>query len=189
MGDFPNDEARAFSVIAWGTVAAAMARATKVIVKPPRVMPSVPAKEAIARGLRCTRQIISMLGDQLADSPALAAEREIISGETRCIVDRIFELGDGDPARGVSAAFKAGVLDVPFAASRFNAGRVVPARDNEGAVRFLETGALPLPPELLEFHRGKIAAREKFEKRPASLRMVIDDVEAVSRGMLVGRPG
>jgi methylaspartate mutase epsilon subunit len=88
-------------------------------------------------------------------------EKVIISAETRCIVDKVFELGNGDIAKGSVRAFQAGVLDVPFAPSRSNVGKVLPAQDNEGAIRFSDPGALPLTSELLEFHTQKIAARAK----------------------------
>jgi methylaspartate mutase epsilon subunit len=103
-------------------------------------------------------------------------------------VDKVFELGNGDIAQGAVRAFQAGVLDVPFAPSRFNAGKVLPARDNEGAIRFFDPGALPLTSELLEFHKQKMAARAKYEHRDPSFQMVIDDVYAISKGRLVGRP-
>jgi methylaspartate mutase epsilon subunit len=129
-----------------------------------------------------------MLGEQTVDTNSLMDEKVIISGETRCIVDKVIELGGGDIAKGAVRAFQAGVLDVPFAPSRFNAGKVLPARDNHGAIRLFDPGKLPLTTELLEFHRNKIAARAKFEKRDASFQMVIDDVYAISKGRLVGRP-
>jgi methylaspartate mutase epsilon subunit len=188
MGGFPQDEAKAFSVIAWGSTVAALAHATKVIVKTPHEALGIPTMEANAQGLRCTRQIITMLGDQTVDTNSLMDEKVIISAETRCIVDKVFELGGGDIAKGAVRAFQAGVLDVPFAPSRFNAGKVLPARDNAGAIRFFDPGALPLTAELLEFHRQKMAARAKYEKREPSFQMVIDDVYAISKGRLVGRP-
>ncbi|MDR3122532.1 MAG: methylaspartate mutase subunit E, partial [Treponema sp.] len=137
---------------------------------------------------RCTKQIITMLGDQTVDTNSLIDEKVIISAETRCIVDKVFELGGGDVALGTVRAFQAGVLDIPFAPSRFNAGKVLPARDNEGAIRLFDPGALPLTAELREFHKQKMAARAKYEKRDASFQMVIDDVYAISKGRLVGRP-
>ncbi|MDR3138107.1 MAG: methylaspartate mutase subunit E [Treponema sp.] len=188
MGGFPQDEAKAFSVISWGSTVAALAHATKVIVKTPHEALGIPTMEANAQGLRCTRQIITMLGDQTVDTNSLMDEKVIISAETRCIVDKVFELGGGDIAKGTVRAFQAGVLDVPFAPSRFNAGKVLPARDNDGAIRFFDPGALPLTAELLEFHKQKIAARAKYEKRAPSFQMVIDDVYAISKGRLVGRP-
>ncbi|MDR0378027.1 MAG: methylaspartate mutase subunit E [Spirochaetaceae bacterium] len=188
MGGFPQDEAKAFAVISWGSTVAALSHATKVIVKTPHEAMGVPTMEANAQGLRCTKQIITMLGDQTVDTNSLMDEKVIIAAETRCIVDKVFELGGGDAALGAVRAFQAGALDVPFAPSRFNAGKVLPARDNEGAIRFFDPGALPLTAELREFHKQKIAARAKYEKRDPSFQMVIDDVYAISKGRLVGRP-
>ncbi|MDR2483865.1 MAG: methylaspartate mutase subunit E [Treponema sp.] len=188
MGGFPQDEAKAFAVISWGSTVAALAHATKVIVKTPHEAMGIPTMEANAQGLRCTKQIITMLGDQGVDTNSLMDEKVIISAETRCIVDKVFELGNGDIAKGAVRAFQAGVLDVPFAPSRFNAGKVLPARDNHGAIRFFDPGSLPLTGELLDFHKQKIAVRAKHEKREPSFQMVIDDVYAISKGRLVGRP-
>lgn len=149
----------------------------------------VPTMEANAQGLRCTKQVISMLRDQsLPDDGALTEEMDIILQETRLIVDKCFELGGGDIAAGAVRAFQAGVLDVPFAPSRFNAGKILPARDNNGAVRLLETAALPLTDALKKWNRDKIALRAKAEKRDISFQMVIDDIYAISKGRLVGRP-
>ena len=188
MGGFPQDEAKAFAVIAWGSTVAALAHATKVIVKSPHEAFGVPTMEANAQGIRCTRQVISMLGDQSVNTHALKDEKLVIAAETRCILDKCFELGGGDIAKGAVRAFQAGVIDVPFAPSRFNAGKMLPARDNDGAIRFFNPGALPLTPELLDFHREKINERAKEEKRQPSFQMVIDDVYAISKGRLVGRP-
>jgi methylaspartate mutase epsilon subunit len=88
----------------------------------------------------------------------------------------------------VVRAFQAGVIDIPFAPSKHNAGKMLPARDNEGAVRIFAPGAVPLSKELLEFHEEKIAERARFERRNPSFQMVIDDVYAIGKGYLVGRP-
>ncbi len=189
MGGFPQDEAKAFSVISWGSTIAALSKATKVIVKTPHEALGVPTKEANAQGLRCTKQIISMLGDQeLSNTSHVVQEMMIISAETRCIVDKCFELGEGDLAVGVVRAFQAGVIDIPFAPSKYNAGKMLPARDNEGAIRILNAAGVPLTKELKDFNKEKIEERAQFEKRTASFQMVIDDVYAISKGRLVGRP-
>ncbi|NLD52710.1 MAG: methylaspartate mutase subunit E, partial [Clostridiales bacterium] len=101
---------------------------------------------------------------------------------------KTLELGEGDIAIGTVRAFQAGVIDVPFAPSRFNAGKIMPARDNHGAVRFLDTGNLPFTPEIKEFHREHIAQRAAHENRAVSFQMVIDDIYAISKSCLVGRP-
>lgn len=189
MGGFPADEAKAFGVISWGSAAAAIGHATKVIVKTPHEAVGVPTMQANAAGLRCTKQVISMLCDQsLPESDTLRQEREIITAETRQILDKCFELGEGDIAVGCVRAFQAGVIDVPFAPSRFNAGKILPARDNNGAVRLMETAALPFSDSVKAFHKEKIAERARAEGRSVSFQMVVDDIYAISKGRLVGRP-
>lgn len=189
MGGFPQDEAKAFAVICWGSSVAALANATKVIVKSPHEALGVPTKEANAAGLRATKQMITMLADQsLEDGGRLEEEMSVIREETSCILERTLELGEGDVALGTVRAFEAGVIDVPFAPSRYNAGKIMPARDNNGAVRLLDAGNLPLNEKLLRFHRGKIHQRAEAENRGVSFQMVIDDIYAISKGRLVGRP-
>jgi methylaspartate mutase epsilon subunit len=86
------------------------------------------------------------------------------------------------------AAFMAGVIDVPFAPSRCNLGKAMPARDSQGAVRFLDVGNIPLSEDLKALHREKMAERGRREGRPANFQMLVDDVYAISKGFLVGRP-
>jgi len=188
MGGFPADEAKAFGVISLGSTIAALAKATKVIVKTPHEAVGIPTMEANAAGLRCTKQVVNMLSDQNFQNNELEMEKDIIRQETRCIVDKCFELGEGDIAVGVCRGVEAGVLDVPFAPCRANAGLMLPARDNNGAVRILNMGNLPFGDDLKDFHRAKIEERAKHEKREVSFQMVIDDVYAIGKGRLVGRP-
>ncbi|MBQ4582676.1 MAG: methylaspartate mutase subunit E [Oscillospiraceae bacterium] len=188
MGGFPADEAKAFGVIGSGSMIAALSKATKVIVKSPHEAVGIPTMEANAQGLRCTKQVVNMMADQNFTGSALEAEKEIIREETRAIVDKCFELGHGDIALGVCRGVEAGVLDVPFAPCRANAGVMLPCRDNEGAVRILKMGNLPFSDSLKKFHEEKIAERAKAENREPSFQMVIDDVYAIGKGRLVGRP-
>ena len=188
MGGFPADEAKAFGVISSGSLIAALSKATKVIVKTPHEAVGIPTMEANAQGLRCTKQVVNMLSDQEFCDSHLEEEKEIIRQETRAIVDKCFELGNGDIAAGVCRGVEAGVLDVPFAPCRYNAGKMLPCRDNNGAVRILIPGNLPFSQSLLDFHKDKIEERAKAENRKASFQMVIDDVYAIGKGRLVGRP-
>ena len=189
MGGFPQDEARAFAVICWGSAAAALAKATKVIVKTPHEAMGVPTMEANAAGLRATSQLIHMLADQkMVDDNVLREEVDQIKREVRCILEKTLELGEGDIAVGTVRAFQAGVIDVPFAPSRMNAGKIMPARDHYGAVRMLDCGNLPFTKDIKDFHREKIAQRAKLEGREVSFQMSIDDIYAISKSRLVGRP-
>ncbi len=188
MGGFPADEARAFGVISAGSLIAALSKATKVIVKTPHEAVGIPTMEANAEGLRCTKQVVNMFYEQGLASDKVEEEKEMIRRETRCIVDKCFELGQGDIALGVCRGVESGVLDIPFAPCRFNKGLMLPCRDNNGAIRILNPGNLPFTKDILDFHADKIQERARFEKRKPSFQMVIDDVYSIGKGRLVGRP-
>jgi methylaspartate mutase epsilon subunit len=133
--------------------------------------------------------MVAMLKSQVLPMTAeMEMETNLICIETRSIVDKIIELGGGDIAIGAIRSFEAGVIDIPFAPSQYNLGRVIPARDNEGAVRFLDHGNLPFNEDIIAFHKSKMEQRSKCEKRAVSYQMVIDDIYAISKGRLVGRP-
>jgi len=133
--------------------------------------------------------VVSMLADQATiETPDIARERQIIRREVSAILERTLALGGGDPAAGAVAAFEAGVLDVPFAPSVHNRGRVLPMRDDEGCIRLFNTGALPFDAETAAFHRERLEQRGRTEGRAVSFQMVTDDIYAISKGRLVGRP-
>lgn len=189
MGQFPEDESMAFAIISWGAVTAALARATKVIVKTPQEAMGIPTAEANVKGLKATKQLLNMLKDQKIEieGEQLEEEKELIKAETEAIIERVLELGDGDPAQGTVRAFEAGVLDVPFSPSNYNASKVLPARDKQGAVRFLDCGNLPFSSKIKGFHKRRLADRGRAEGRPPSYQMVIDDIYALGEGYLVGK--
>ncbi|MGM0420433.1 MAG: methylaspartate mutase subunit E [Bacillota bacterium] len=189
MGGFPQDESKAYAVISWGATAAALSGATKVIVKTPHEAMGIPTKEANASGLKTTKQIVNMLKDQsLEQTKKLDLEKEMIKAETQAILDGVKSMGSGDWAKGTVRAFEAGIVDVPFAPSQFNKGKILPARDNSGAVRYLNTGDLPLPEDVKDFHKNRLEERARFEDREINFQMVIDDIYAIGKGMLIGRP-
>jgi methylaspartate mutase epsilon subunit len=189
MGGFPEDESKAYGVISWGTVAAVYSGAEKVIVKSPHEAMGIPTKEANAGGLRATKQLVSMLRDQprLA-SAELDREKDLIIKETRKILETVRTLGNGDWAAGTVAAFAAGVLDVPFAPSIYNQGKILPVRDNEGCIRLYNPGNVPIDEDVRAYHRDRIWERAKAEGRDVCFQMVTDDIYAISKGNLVGRP-
>jgi Glutamate mutase subunit E (EC 5.4.99.1) len=189
MGGFPEDEAKAFSVIALGAIVARLSGAEKVIVKSPHEAMGIPTKEANAQGLRATRQAISMVEDQVILKPEdLKTEVDLIKAEVRCLMNKVYELGHGDVAAGTVAAFEAGVLDIPFAPSLYNHGKIIPMRDNEGFIRIFNKGNLPLSEEIMAYHRQRLQERAQAEGRAISFEMVTDDIYAISKGKLVGRP-
>lgn len=189
MGGFPQDESKAYGVISWGAAAAALGGATKCITKTPHEAMGVPTKEANAGGLKATKQVVAMLqGQKIPSGKQYDEEYEMICRETRLIVDKIIELGQGDVAVGIVRGFEAGVIDVPFAPSKYNMGAALPARDHNGAVRFMNCGSLPFDEDIKNFHQQKMAERAKAEQRRVSFQMVIDDIYAIGKGWLTGRP-
>ena len=189
MGGFPEDEAKAFGVISNGASAAALAGATKVIVKTPHEAIGVPTKEANAMGIKATKMVLNLLrGQRLPESDALRQEMDLIKKETKCILDKVKELGNGDLAVGTVKAFEQGVLDIPFAPSIYNAGKMMPARDNTGMIRYLNVGNVPFPQDIIDFNRAKLEERAKYEGREVGFQMTVDDIFAVGKGSLIGRP-
>jgi methylaspartate mutase epsilon subunit len=187
MGGFPEDESKAFGVISWGAATAALAGATKVIVKTPHEALGIPTREANAQGMKATRQVLNLLKEQkLALSKDVASEVLLIKAEVKCLMDAVLEAGDGDLAVGTVNAFKAGILDIPFAPSIHNAGKILPARDVNGAVRFLSYGNLPISKTLQEYNNDLLEQRAYRENREVSFQLVVDDIFAVSAGRLVG---
>ncbi|MBK5240849.1 methylaspartate mutase subunit E [Clostridium sp.] len=189
MGGFPADEAKAYGVISTGAATAALAGATKVIVKTTHEAIGIPTKEANAQGIKATKMTLNLLqGQKMPMSPELKTEIEVIKAETKCMIDKIYEIGKGDLAIGSVKGFAMGIIDVPFAPSKYNAGKMMPARDNNGAIRYLKFGNVPFTQELINFNTRKLSERANFENREVSFQMTIDDIFAVGKGVLIGRP-
>lgn len=189
MGGFPNDADRALSLISYASTVAKLSGATKLITKTPLESTGIPTKEANATGIKASKFVVSILNEQnYPKSKELEAEIVQITAEVNSLLKATFEVGEGDIAVGTVKAFEQGIIDIPFAPSKFNLNKMLPARDNEGYIRVLEFGNLAFSEEIKEFHRKKLAERAKLENRDVSFQMTIDDIYAVSNGKLVGRP-
>jgi methylaspartate mutase epsilon subunit len=55
-------------------------------------------------------------------------------------------------------------------------------------VRYLSHGNLPFTKEILEFHKEKIAEREKAQGKKVDYDTVVSDIVAMSRGSLLLNP-
>jgi methylaspartate mutase epsilon subunit len=180
MGDFPHDESHAMGLICWGTATAALAGVSQIMVKSRDEAFGVPSKEANADALKASRHVLHLIGRQrLEEGPSLAREIDVLRREVHAIIGRTLELGDGDVALGIVRALAAGVIDVPFSPTKLNAGRALPVRDGKGAIRFLDAGNIPLPADVLEFHREKVAERQRGQQVSSPYEMVIADIYSV----------
>ena len=182
MANFPQDEAQAVGVIALGAVIAGTAGVTQVITKSAHEALGIPSPEVNAAGVRLTQQVLRMLEQwRLPLDPEVATEEAMVAAEARAILDRTLDLGDGDWALGAIRAVEAGVIDVPWSPSRFNAGKALPGRDRFGAVRYLAHGDIPVPPEVREYHRSKLADRSGGGSSGMMSERLLADLTAVSR--------
>ena len=189
MGGFPQDEAKAAGLIAMASSVAQLAGATKMITKTPGESIGVPTKELNGVGLKTSALVVDLFKDQIfPKSSALTEEEDLIRKEVHCLIEKVYEVGKGDLAMGAVHAFEMGIIDVPFAPSKQNMGKMLPARDNEGCVRILEFGNIGFSEEIKNIHTKKLQERATKEGRQLSFQMTVDDVYAVSNGQLIGRP-
>jgi methylaspartate mutase epsilon subunit len=54
-------------------------------------------------------------------------------------------------------------------------------------MRYLDHGNLPFSKEIIEFHKQKLAEREKAQGRKIDYKNVVDDLMSIARGSLVNR--
>ena len=122
-----------------------------------------------------------MLGGQdfAAHSEEVEFERRLNLMEGRAILDAVLELGDGDPVQGTIRAFEAGVLDEPAAPSRIAHGDVLVVRDAKGAVRFLDSGNVPIPAEARRLERERLDERIARKGTQLGYDDVVADLEHI----------
>jgi len=184
---YPVEIGPAFAVIAINSMIAKICGAQLNDVRTISEAVTIPTKEEIATTFRCAKVITNLLKDQKIEinSEAVEIESKMVELETRAILDKVIEMGDGDLVVGIIRAVKSGVLDNPFSTNPNVACRVLGIKDNEGAVRYIDHGNLPFSKEILEFHREKIAEREKKQERKVDYETIINDFMSISRGFLV----
>ncbi len=182
MQAFPTDEPRAYAVIILGGMIAAFSGATQIITKSTQEAEGIPTKEANADGVRATRMAIRLMRqNRLPVTAELLQEKQMIMMESRAILDKAFEMGDGDPVQASLRSLQAGILDIPWAPNQHIAGRVIPVRDASGAIRYLDPAGLPLPAEVRDYHREMLKRREEKDKNPVDYETAIQDIMEVSK--------
>ena len=135
--------------------------------------------------------MLNMLKDHnidLSTNEGVLNEANMIELEVRAIVDKVLELGDGDPVIGAIKGIDSGVLDHPVSNSKYVKCEVMGVKDYQGAVRYLEFGNLPFSKEIKEFHKQKIAEREKLKGEKVDFDTVISDFLSLSADPVVSKP-
>jgi methylaspartate mutase epsilon subunit len=191
MAAFPESVDRAEALIRESAVTAALGRATRVLVKTPVEARRIPTVADNIRGIELTRAGMETAKHRQYDAAAVAEECAVIAREVDAILASVLECDAKNLANAIVRAFRRGLIDIPFAPSRYNRGEVMTARDAAGAVRFLSVGQLAFDRELRDFHADKINARrgrDAVRSARQDYRLVADDVVRIQRHRYDGWP-
>jgi len=186
-GRFPTDAAQAYGLIALFAAIGVLGNVAMMGTRTIDEAHHIPTKEGTAASLRCCKTLVNMLKDQrlnLVDNAAVIEEAQMIEKEVRAILDAVIDMGGGDVVVGTSRAIEAGILDQPYATSQLVKGKVMGVRDVEGAARYLDAGNLPFSREIVQYHKAKIACREKAAGRKVGYDAVVGDLTAMGVGRL-----
>jgi methylaspartate mutase epsilon subunit len=135
----------------------------------------------MAMSVRLARHLITLMGSQrIAESEKLSLEEKMIELEVRTLMEKCLEAGDGDMAVGMCKGVEAGWVDTMVTPWKHNKGNVVVMRDAENAVRYWNTGNIPLPGEVTEYHKEKLAGRAEKEGRELTFDMAVKDLQFAS---------
>ena len=187
-GRYPADEQKVYSLISYFSMIGVLAGVQMIGVRTVDEAKHVPTKESISASHQCARMMINMLNDQqneIVNSDAVKIEKKMEELETRAILDKVLEMGEGDVVAGSIRAVEAGVLDQSYATSQFVKCAVMGVKDAHGAARYLDHGNLPFGQEIIEFHREKIAEREEKIGRKVDYEVLVKDITAIGEGSLL----
>jgi methylaspartate mutase epsilon subunit len=184
---YPQDMGWAFGFLNYSAMVAAMAEAEGIAIRTIDEGAGIPTKEAHAVSYRSANWIFNVVRQQRINFQLeeISVEERIAEIEIRALLDKIFEVGDGDVAVGLQRAFDLGFMDTPLASNIHIQGKVLGVRDLKGACRYLDFGNLPIPKEAKEFHRDKIAEREMIEGKKLDYHTVVEELWSFSKGRLL----
>ncbi len=181
MGAWPQDDAQAAALVSYGGTLAAVGGAVSVTTKTTHEAYGIPTPDANAEGLRTTRMSIYLARHiRLDDLPEFQAEVDLIRRETRPIIDKVLEMGDGDAAVGAVNALEAGALDIPWSPNRFVKSRIMPARDADGYLRIYDPGNMPFPDDVMAVHEERLKQRAEKEGVPFDHNLAVKSVYEIS---------
>jgi len=184
-GPYPLDFDQAFSQVVYAGIVGALSRSQLVELKTFDETRAIPPKENQANSAKGTRMMYNIMrtpGIDFVNSKEVQTEIAGYEREARAIVEKVLELGDGDPLVGAVKAYEYGVMDNPVANNPRVKRKVMGVKDAYGAVRFLSCGNLPFTNDMMEFHREKIAERERLLGKKANYDTIVSDMRALITG-------
>ncbi len=181
LGAWPPRSEEANAMIAWNAAITIMGGFPGVILKCQDEAFATPTKESMAMSVRLAKHLITLMGTQrIAESDKLSLEERMIELEVRALMEKCLEAGDGDMAVGMCKGVEAGWVDTMVTPWKHNKGNVVVMRDAENAVRYFNAGDIPLPTDVREYHKEKLAGRARKEGRELSFDMAVKDLQFAS---------
>jgi methylaspartate mutase epsilon subunit len=185
---YPRDMGEAFGFLCYSAMVAALCKGECTFLRHIDEAFGIASRDAHAISYRAVKWIFDVVREQgiIYDNEDVRTEERIIELEVRAIMDRIFELGEGDVAVGFDRAVQTGEYDLPLCGNLNVKNQVLGIRDLRGACRYLDFGNLPLPNEVKEFHRAKIREREIAEGRKMDTSVVVQDFWTFSKGRIRG---
>ncbi|MEC3893783.1 methylaspartate mutase [Nocardiopsis sp. LDBS1602] len=175
MGLFPKERSHAEDLILYGALLARLGGATKLITKTYLEAYGIPDTRANIDGLLLASRANSPLLDFISfDEDRVGAELEWVLEEVAEIVEPVLEAPD--LYEGIESAFERGRLDIPFSASRYARSAIIPRRAPDGAIRYLESGALPFSERTLRRNRESLADRGDPSDMGAMVKGLTSDI-------------
>lgn len=176
MGVFPRARDKADALILYGGLIGRLGGAAKIITKTNQEAYGIPDVEANVAGMRTTRLATSELLDFVrVDHGHVEEEQHWIESEVDELVQPI--LAAGDTSAAIAQAFADGTLDIPFSASIHARSQVTPQRDNAGAIRYGEVGALPFARSTRQRHARLLDTSTQHREDPAqAITTVLRDI-------------
>jgi len=189
-GPYPYDFDEAFAEVMYAGVVAALTGSQMCQVKTFDESSGIPTLENQIRSLRGTAMMYRILRTPDLDFPNskdVQEEAAMEEREVRAIVEKVLELGDGDVLVGAVRAYESGCMDNPVANNPRVKCKAMGLKDANGAVRYHSVGNLPFDSEIVEFHRDKMAQREKVLGKRPDYDTLVADMRAIASGQWLHR--
>ena len=154
MGAFPRNKELSDTLITTNTVIAAMVRADKIIIKTRDEAFGIPTMQCNAQSVANTKYTLRTLKGLPVISDE--AEEENLELEVRALMDAVFNDAADTLWRKVFNTIKNGLIDVPFSPHIINHNAVITIRDDEGNIRIIDKGKLPLPERCFAYEKSKV---------------------------------
>jgi len=154
MGAFPRNKELSDSLINTNTVIAAMVRADKIIIKTRDEAFGIPTMQCNAQSVANTKYTLRTLKGLPVISDV--EEEENLEAEVRSIMDAVFNDQADTLWRKVFNSIKNGIIDVPFSPHIINHNAVITIRDDNGNIRIIEKGKLPLSDKCFAYEKSKV---------------------------------